>query len=193
MLRALLLAALAALAAAAALLAGQDAEATPPAPVTVFLLRHAETAADTRTDRDPALSPAGASRAEAVARLLGEAGVTHLFCSEYRRTRDTLAPLAEKAGLETRAFGAADAAPLLEQLRGLPPGAVAGVAGHSNTVPALVETLSGAPVGGLERGAIAHDQHDRLFLVVLPTAGAAARRLELAVGAPPPQAGRPSR
>jgi phosphohistidine phosphatase SixA len=189
----ILLAALATAAAAAALLAGQDPEAAPPAPVTVFLLRHAETAADTRTDRDPALSDAGVRRSEAVARLLGEVGVTRLYCSEFRRTRDTLAPLAEKTGLEVKTIGAADASSLLDELRGLPPGAVAVVAGHSNTVPSLVEALSGAPVSGLERGAIAHDQHDRLFLVVLPTAGAAARRLELAVGAPPPQAGRPSR
>ncbi len=191
--RVLLLAALLCAVPAPRHLAGQDGSTEAPLPVTVFLLRHAETAADTRTDRDPGLSEAGEARAAAVARLLGSAGVTHLFGTEYRRTRETLGPLAAAVEREVETVGAAEGEALLAELRGLPPGSVAVVAGHSNTVPALVEALGGAPVGGLERGALAHDQHDRLFLVVLPTAGAAARSLELAVGAPRPQAGRPSR
>jgi phosphohistidine phosphatase SixA len=142
----------------------------PARPITVFLLRHAETAASTQSERDPPLSEAGAARAAALARLLGQAGVTHLFASEYQRTQATLAPLAEVAGRSVEVVPAADEAQFAGMLRGLAPGSVAVVAGHSNTVPALVLSLGGEVRGARAEPsppALAHDSYDRLFQVTL--------------------------
>jgi phosphohistidine phosphatase SixA len=158
------------------------AAAAPPAPVTVFCLRHAEKGAG---EPDPVLSEAGAARAAALARLLGAAGVTHLFASEYQRTRQTLAPLAAARGLEVTVVSARDLPQQVQQLHALPPGAVAVVAGHSNTVPALVEALGGR-IENLEphpQGPrLGEEQYDRLFAVTRLAAGGPVSTLELRYG-----------
>lgn len=159
-------------------------EPAPREPVTVFLVRHAET---TRVDGERVLDEEGRARAEDLARLLGHAGVTHLYSSPYPRTRQTLAPLAAHTELEVQEVSPREAGRQVELLRALPPGSVAVVAGHSNTVPGLVTALGGGAVGGLTDSPygklIAEDQHDRLFVVTLPgVSGAAVSTLELRVG-----------
>lgn len=148
-------------------------------PRTVILVRHAEK--DPQGDaRDPGLSEAGRKRALALQKLLGSAGVTHLFSSEYQRTRQTLEPLAKELGLEVRALPAAKPEELIAALAALPAGSVSVVAGHSNTVPDLVQRLGGV-IPGLTDGAKARslpeDRFDRLFVVSGSGAGASALQL----------------
>ena len=111
----------------------------PGPAVTVIALRHAEKAAD--DPRDPGLSDEGKERARSLARLLSSAGVTHLYSTPYRRTRDTLAPLAKGSDLTLVDYSPRDLPALARQLTLLPPGSVAVVAGHSNTTPSLVLAL----------------------------------------------------
>lgn len=140
-----------------------------PAGVSIFLVRHAEKASD--DPRDSNLSELGRRRAAELDRMLSDAGVTHLYSTDYRRTRQTLAPLAQRTQLEVRAYDPRQPAGLVEELRRLPAGSVALVAGHSNTVPALYAELSGAPASGLvesPHGPLIEDStYDRLFLVTL--------------------------
>jgi len=147
----------------------------------VFLVRHAEKA--TEPPGDPSLSAAGEARAEALARMLSGAGVNHLFASEYRRTRDTLAPLADRLGRKVREIPAADPEAQIAALRSLPAGSIAVVAGHSNTVPHLVEMLGGKVFGLVDTGhgpMISDDTYDRMFLLVLPPNGAGAPAIDRA-------------
>jgi phosphohistidine phosphatase SixA len=157
------------------------------APVSVFVVRHAEALEAMAAGGDPALSPEGEERAQALAHLLAKAGVDHLYSSPFERTRTTLAPLAEALELDVEEYPAAEVQPLAETLRGLPPGSVAVVAGHSNTVPALVEALGGEVTGLVEHPrygrTLDHAHHQRLFLVTLPAVeGAAAKMIELTYG-----------
>ena len=139
------------------------------APISVFLLRHAEKAVS--DSRDPALSEEGEARARSLAALLRAAGVTHLFSSEYVRTRSTLAPIAKTSELEVQVVGARSQDQLLKQLLALEPGSVAVVSGHSNTVPAIASAL-GCELPNLSetaRGAmLGEHEYDRLFLLTLP-------------------------
>ncbi len=135
----------------------------------VFFVRHAEKAKD--DPKDPTLSEAGKHRAKALAKLLSPAGVTHLFSNQYRRTRQTLEPLAEETGIEVQVIPAGDPEAQEKALRALPPGSVAVVVGHSNTVPALVESIGGAMqhVKDTEDGRMfEEDDYHRMFLVILP-------------------------
>jgi broad specificity phosphatase PhoE len=155
----------------AARLGAQDEPALPRKPVAVFLLRHGETLETAGKSQDPELSPEGEGRARDLARLLGQAGATRLFATEYARTQATLAPLAAALGLSVEAVPARETERLAETLRALPPGTVAVVAGHSNTVPALVAALGGELKDLAEGGVLAHDAYDRLALVTLPADG----------------------
>lgn len=129
-------------------------------PRAIVLVRHAEKAAEGGTD--PALSPAGVQRAERLAQMLAASGVTHLFATEFIRTRTTLEPLSKLAQRPVSEVSARDPKALLSALESLPRGALAVVAGHSNTVPALVERMS----GGRSKPTIDESEYDRLFLVV---------------------------
>lgn len=62
----------------------------------VFLVRHAERVWE---GEDPPLTPEGAARARALAAALRDAGVTAIITTQWRRTRDTAAPLAQLINL----------------------------------------------------------------------------------------------
>ncbi len=162
----------------------QQEQAPPPAKqVTVIALRHGEKAQD--DPRDPHLSEAGQERALDLARLLSHAGVTHLYTTPYRRTRETLEPLAKATGISVTEYSPRDLKALAEQLSALPPASVAVISGHSNTTPALVLALGGDIVG-LEtvRGgpALLESEYDRLFVTTLPGNKLPVHTLELRYG-----------
>jgi hypothetical protein len=91
------------LAAATTARAGPGAEAERP-PVdstavrTIFVLRHTEKAKEPADD--PPLAPEGEARAHTLARMVGVCPIDGLFATDTRRAMATLAPLAEKFGLE---------------------------------------------------------------------------------------------
>ena len=72
-----------------------SAQISAAAPATIIVVRHAEKVDDSR---DPALSEAGAKRAEALAEMLEHAGLDAVYASQYQRTRLTAMPAAEAAG-----------------------------------------------------------------------------------------------
>lgn len=157
---------------AAAILACANPVAEPTVDTTtVLVIRHAERAAV--EGRDPPLSEAGAARAEALAEALADAGVTAIYATPYRRTRDTAAPLARRLGLEIRETpvqGGVDvhAREVARRVVAENPGGVVLVVGHSNTVPAIVGALT-----GLEVPEISEDAYGDLFVVQAPTTGRA--------------------
>jgi len=152
-----------------------------------ILVRHAEK--DPAGDpKDPGLSEAGGARARALAQLFARAGVSHLFASEYRRTRDTLAPLAAARSLEVEVVPASDAAGLAARIRALPAGSLALVAGHSNTVPAIARAL-GAELADLAESpsgpALRDDEYARAFVLAFPAAAEPASEKASRPGAKP--------
>ncbi len=152
--------------------AQSDASTTDRRARTVIVVRHGEK--DTAGDpKDPALSPAGSRRAETLARLLEPAHVTHLFATEFKRTQQTLAPLAKAAGRTVAIVPARETDRLLAEITALPPGAVCVVAGHSNTVPKIVVELTGLADSPAGR-ALPEDEFARMFVITLPATTARA-------------------
>jgi phosphohistidine phosphatase SixA len=164
--------------------AAQPESAPAPDKTTlVILVRHAEKATD--HDSDPTLTQQGQARAKALARMLARSGVTHLFSSEYRRCLLTLEPLSRETGVEVKVIPAREPERQIRALQQLPAGSVAVVAGHSNTVPDLARRLGGELTDltafGPDR-VLGDDEHDRLFLLILPSGGGAVQTLELRYG-----------
>jgi broad specificity phosphatase PhoE len=129
----------------------------------VFLVRHAEKADESK---DTALSAAGLARARALADKLRDAGVTAIYTSEFKRTRQTAQPLAEALKLTPRAHPAADRAGLVALLHREHPNDRLLVVGHSNTVAGII-----AAFGVPEKIAIAEDEFDDLFVLVPQASG----------------------
>ena len=136
----------------------------------VYLVRHAEKADD--DPLDPSLSPAGTRRALDLARLLTDAPLDRIFSTDYRRTRDTAAPVAEAHGLAVESYepGSQGLESLRDLLRATPGHHL--IVGHSNTTPALVELLGGDPVSPVDE-----TEYDRLYVVVVSPDGDVASTL----------------
>ncbi|MFT5735653.1 MAG: broad specificity phosphatase PhoE [Planctomycetota bacterium] len=137
----------------------------------LILVRHTEKSDDDRVD--PSLSDAGKVRATELARTFGAAGVTGLVHTEYKRTHDTLAPMAEALELESETIGAQQMPKLLERLRNAKAGEVIAVAGHSNTIPAIAFAF-GVLLPGLDpiskgskagHGNLPHGAYDRVHVL----------------------------
>jgi broad specificity phosphatase PhoE len=129
---------------------------TVQVPLTAFLVRHAE---KVDSSRDPELSPEGKQRAAALAVVLVDAGIEYLHSSDYIRTRDTAAPLANASGLEVNLYDPSDLLGLADALRAK--GGKHLVVGHSNTTPVLAELLGASPGAPIDEAT----EFDRLYVV----------------------------
>ncbi|MFH1574374.1 MAG: phosphoglycerate mutase family protein [Acidobacteriota bacterium] len=124
----------------------------------VFLVRHAEKADATN---DTELSAEGHARARALAHLLQDAGVTAVYTSEYRRTRQTAEPLVGLRRITITSMPARELEALVRRIRSENADDTVLVVGHSDTVPRLIAAL-----GGPQSLSIAESEYDNLFLVV---------------------------
>ncbi|HUG27711.1 MAG TPA: phosphoglycerate mutase family protein [Gemmatimonadales bacterium] len=143
----------------ALLLLPSFAAAQSPEPVTIFVARHAERAS---AESDPPLSEVGKARAERLAEMLKDAGITHAFSTEFLRTRETVAPLAARLGLTATVVPGREMNTLISALQGLPPGSRVLVAGHSNTINQIAGRLSGQEIPALPE-----TEYDRLYVVTI--------------------------
>ena len=135
------------------------ADAVPAQSSTViFLVRHAEKVAD---GEDPVLREAGEKRARGIANLLRDAGLQEIYSTDYRRTRDTAAPLASQLGLDVTIYDSAELEDLAAEIRRR--GGRCLVVGHSNTTPELVGLLGGEPGAPIDE----QSEHDRLYVVTI--------------------------
>ena len=129
-----------------------------PAPhLTVYLVRHAEKVLD--GTRDPALTPAGHRRADALADLLHGVELTQVHTTNYRRTRETALPTARRRGIKkATAYTGDDLADVAQKI--IARGGTHLVVGHSNTTGELAQLISGKA-----SPAIADDEYDRLYII----------------------------
>jgi 2,3-bisphosphoglycerate-dependent phosphoglycerate mutase len=112
---------------------------TPAGETVIYLVRHAEK----QTGDDPALTPAGETRALALRDELRRAGITRIYSTDTKRTRATAAPIAAALGITVELYDGkalGDFSSTLKNQRGRML-----VVGHSNTTPELVSLLGGEP------------------------------------------------
>lgn len=132
---------------------------------TIIVMRHAEKA-ETPAE-DPPLSPAGQARALAVAEFFGRAptslSIEGIFVSQYRRTQETVRPLANRLGVPVIVVPAADIERTVERARDEHRGGRVLIVGHSDTVPMIVASLSGREVPPMGEG-----EYGTLSVVSLP-------------------------
>lgn len=134
---------------------------------TYYIVRHAEKAAPSATDKmmaaDPPLTEAGEQRAIALKETLKGAGVRNIFSTNTRRTLATATPLSEAEGrLPISLYNTKDTlSRFIDRLRLIHKGNVL-IVGHSNTVDDIVNALVGKTV---IPGDLADTQYDNLYEV----------------------------
>lgn len=107
---------------------------------TFILVRHAEKAND--GTRDPDLSEAGKTRAQNLLKVLNKTSVNAIYSTNYKRTRQTVTPLATEKRLEIMMYDGLKMDQIDQMLSTNAEGTIV-VVGHSNTIPAIANYLSG--------------------------------------------------
>lgn len=110
-------------------------------PTTFILLRHAEKDMKQSTN-DPDLSEVGKKRAERLASMLDKTNITAIYSSDYKRTRQTVQPLAQKKGLIVQTY-VPNKEEDIDMMLAKNKGGTVVVAGHSNTIPQFANYLLG--------------------------------------------------
>ena len=161
------------------LLLGLATAAARPPRTTIYLVRHGEKDL-TPGLADPPLTPGGEARAQLLAKQLAKRHPAALFTTDTRRTRATLAPLAQATGLTPEVYRAQEPAVLASHLRQDYAGKTVVVVGHSNTLLPLLTALGVAPLPG----EIRDEEYNYLFKVTLRE-GQPARLIMSRYGAAP--------
>jgi len=130
---------------------------------TYYIIRHAE---KLDQSRDAILSIAGIQRANDLNSYFVIRGIhiDSIFVSTYLRTQQTAQPAAIATGKTPIIINQADDATLekmIARLNAMDKKTVL-VVGHTNTVPRIIEELSGVDIG-----TIAEDDFDNLYIVTI--------------------------
>ena len=130
-----------------------------PQVITVVIVRHAE-----RIEND-ALTEDGEKRAETLARLLSNNGVSAIFSTDTTRTIETVNNTAERLGIPIQFYSSIqDVADLIKSEYA---GKVVLVVGHSPTVPQIITAL------GVSSAPQIANEFNNLFIVTIRPDGIA--------------------
>src|SRR4030095_15471447 len=89
-----------------------------------------------------------------------------IYATQYKRTQQTVKPLADKLGLPVTLVNSKSTPDLLAKIRAQNSGQTVFVAGHNNTVPEIIAAL-----GGPQYPAIPESEYDNLFIVTVYQTG----------------------
>lgn len=128
---------------------------------TVILVRHAEKKIEP-ANPDPDLTPDGMARAQELAREFGEAGINAIYATQYKRTQETVKPLSDRTGVPVTLLDSNNTNELLRRIQTTHRGQTVFIAGHNNTVPAIVSELSGETYP-----TIPDSEYDNLYIVTI--------------------------
>lgn len=125
---------------------------------TFILTRHAET---TGIGTDPALSPEGQQRATALAKMLYNTKMQAAYATNFNRTKQTATPIATDNNLTTEIYDGLTPDVLINEVLTKHRSKVVYIAGHSNTIPELLNTLTGTST----YTTIPETEYDNLYIV----------------------------
>jgi broad specificity phosphatase PhoE len=144
---------------------------------TVILVRHAEKKIEPGNP-DPDLAPEGVERAQEIARVFGDAGINAIYATQYKRTQQTVKPLSDRTGVAVTQLDSSQTNELLQRIQTTHRGQTVFIAGHNNTVPAMVSELSGETYP-----LIPESEYDNLYIVTIYRFGKA-KVIKLKYGKP---------
>lgn len=111
----------------------------------IYVTRHYDTPAG---EADPDLTPQGKARADQLAAWFYGRTLKAIYVSDFKRSRQTAAPLAAAVGVTPETYDPKDTPAIVARAKAA--GGPVLIVGHSNTVPDLVEQLGGKRPGDLQ-------------------------------------------
>lgn len=127
---------------------------------TYYFIRHAEKDRSNPEDKDPALTEEGKERAEKWVEVFRDIPLDLVYSSDYKRTRQTSAPVAEDHNLEVEIYDPGNVYD--DDFKDRTEGKTVLVVGHSNTNPHFVNKI----IGEEKYENIPDDENGSLFIVI---------------------------
>lgn len=121
----------------------------------IYVTRHYDTPAG---ERDPDLLQQGKARADKLASWFYGRTLKAIYVSDFKRARQTAAPLAATLGVTPETYDPRDTPAIVARAKAA--GGPVLIVGHSNTVPDLVEQL-----GGKRPGELKHEDFGDLWTI----------------------------
>ena len=134
---------------------------------TVILVRHAEKKTEPNNP-DPDLTPEGEDRAKLLGHMFSSSGVNTILATQFKRTQETAKPLADATGIPITLTDAKQPEEVVKRIQSEYRGQTVFIAGHNNTVPAIVSALSGQSFP-----TIPESEYDNMFIVTFYRSGKA--------------------
>src|SRR3989442_14262446 len=134
---------------------------------TLILIRHAEKIIDPNNP-DVDLNADGQERAQELVRMFADSGINAIYATQYKRTQETVKPLADRLGLPVTMVNSTATGELVRQIHSDHRGQTILVSGHNNTVPEIIAAL-----GGPQLPVIPETQFDNLYIVTVYRTGKA--------------------
>ncbi|SIQ73683.1 Broad specificity phosphatase PhoE [Chryseobacterium sp. RU37D] len=126
----------------------------------IYIVRHAEKDLSDKTNTNPDLSSVGKNRAEKLALELKKIKFSAAYSTPYNRTQQTLKPITLQNSIEITSYEPRENKKLAEEILKRYQGKNVIIAGHSNTIPLLLEAFgSNAPFE------ISEDDYSNIFHV----------------------------
>jgi len=138
----------------------------------VILVRHAHKGTSATDPRDPPLDGVGVEQARLLARMMRDAGIDRVIVSNFRRTRETAAPVAAmNPGVPVNESGDFDASTTSAEIAAMIRAAASAgrsvlVVAHSNQIPGILDEL-----GGWGVPVLAESDYSFVFIVTLRADG----------------------
>ena len=126
----------------------------------IIIVRHAEK--DTMGGSNPGLTADGENRADRLSHSFPGITPDEFYSTNYIRTVATVKPWAKMAGKEVKLYDAKSQAAFAEIIK-LETGKTIVIAGHSNTVPPLVNLILGKEKYSL----LKDNEYDKIFLITI--------------------------
>lgn len=121
----------------------------------IYVTRHYDTPTG---KRDPDLLPQGKARADKLASWFYGRTLKAIYVSDFKRARQTAAPLAATLGVTPETYDPRDTSAIVARAKAA--GGPVLIVGHSNTVPDIVEQL-----GGKRPGELKHEDFGDLWTI----------------------------
>lgn len=127
---------------------------------TIYMVRHAEKAANAADKRNPPLSACGLKRAKTLATMFQSINIERVYSSDYLRTQATAQAVAKSKGLNVISYNPRELKSIADSLMQNKQSAL--VVGHSNTTNVLAGYLSDKSLAQIDE-----QIYDRVYQVTI--------------------------
>lgn len=143
------------------LIAPLNGSAKKPDETIIYIVRHAEKDTSDPENNDPALNSEGKERAEALNDFLKKEKISAVLATNFKRTIQTVAPVAQHNGVSVNTYDAKDHSGIAQTVKSQLVNQKILIAGHSNTILEIVKAFGVIPPADK----LNDDDYDLIFQV----------------------------